>query len=160
MNSTKHEIQRELMWLLDARYLLNPHEFRPAGAKPKTTPAITVRRDIFRYFVTLTWDKVEATSTLVSSEAEELLLNESRRIIDRALQSRFRNQSYVRRPLLIEIEKVVNAQAVLVTPIGSSKLACEPLNVFPWQSNHEFCCTGSEMIALAVHSQKLKIAQS
>ena len=146
MTFASNEIQRELVWLLDARYRLNPEEYRPAGACPNSAPQISVLGDQDMYGVTLSWGKVEATSTLSASEAEKILRQDSRHLIDRALHARFRNDSYIRRPLLIGQEMVGLIQGVLVTPLSSSKLCFEPLLIFPWKSHHEFCCANNAVI--------------
>ena len=83
------------------------------------------------HVVTISWEKVEVTSTLGGSEAEKILRQDSRHPIDRALHARFRHGSYIRRPLLIEQEMVGLIQAVLVTPLSSSKFCFEPLLIFP-----------------------------
>lgn len=158
MSLTSHEIQRELTWLLDARYKLNPYEFRPDAACPKTLPSISVLRKADSYVVTLRWEFTEAVSSISASEAKELLRQQSRQLIDRALRSHFGDSQYIRRPLFDELEISEHPQAVLVTPLSTSQLGCEPLMVFPWQSANEFCCADSNIINDAIRFNKIILA--
>jgi hypothetical protein len=155
MPLTSHEIQRELTWLFDARYKLNPCEFRPDGACPKTLPRISVLREADSYVVTLTWEFTEAVSSISASEAKELLRQQSRQLIDRALRSHFGDRQYIRRPLFDELEISEHPQAVIVTPLSTSQLGCELLMVFPWQSENEFCCADSNVIEGATRLNKM-----
>ena len=158
MTLTSHEIQRELTWLIDARYKLNPGEFRPNGACPKTLPKISVMRETDRYVVTLKWEFTEAESSISASEAKELLMQQSQPLIDRALNVHFGDRQYIRRPLYVEQEMSVHSPAVLVTPLSTRKLHCQPLRIFSWKNVHEFCCTNIIVIEEATRFNKMIFA--
>ncbi len=158
MSLTSHEIQRELAWLMDARYKLNPGEFRPDDVCPKTSPRITVMWQNDSYVVTLTWEFTEAVSSISASDAKELLIQQSQPLIDHALHAHFGDRQYIRRPLYVEQEMSAHSPAVLVTPLSTRKLHFQPLKIFSWKNAHEFCCAESSVIEEATRLNEMIFA--
>jgi hypothetical protein len=158
MSLTSLEKQRELTWLIDALYKLNPSEFRPDGVSLESLPKVMITSEECSYKVTLTWDSAEVVLSISASEANELLRRQSPQLIDRVLHTHYHAKQFIRRPLFVELEKSPHIQAVLVTVISSSKLRCEPLMIFPWQSYHEFSCANSNVIEDAIQHNKMILA--
>ena len=133
-------IQRELTWLMDAIYKLSPEEFRPDAASATVHPKIYVLKIDGGYAVTFVWDGVDTEFTIPTDKALDMLRQKSRPLIDAALQATHQGKPYIRRPLLIELQMALQPQAVLISPLHTGKLRCEPLLHFPWRSEHEFSC--------------------
>ena len=158
MPLTSIEKQLELTWLIDALYKLNPSEFRPDGVSLEGLPKVMITSEECFYKVTLTWDSAEVVLSISASEANELLRQQSPQLIDRVLHTHYHAKQFIRRPLFVELEKSPHIQAVLVTVISSSKLRCEPLMIFPWQSYQEFSCANSNVIKDAIRHNKMILA--
>jgi|TARA_B110000208_G_C11701769_1_gene406117 hypothetical protein len=140
MHHDSIHIQRELTWLMDAIYKLSPEEFRPNAASATVHPKIYVLKIDGGYAATFVWNGVDTELTIPTDKALDMLRQKSRPLIDAALQATHQGKPYIRRPLLIELQMTLQPQAVLISPLHTGKLRCEPLLHFPWRSEHEFSC--------------------
>jgi hypothetical protein len=148
-------IQRELTWLLDAIYKLSPEEFRPDGTSNTVHPKISVLKIGEGYAVSFVWDGAEAEFTIPDDKAMEMLRQKSRPLIDITLSAIHKEKSYVRRPLLIELQMVLELQGVHISKLRNGKLRCKPLLRFPWRSEHEFSCANDRDVKDALRINRM-----